>query len=80
MVLAIESLKEDVTVLLDQKKELQKSIFEQISDREIAMQKSHNILNLRKLKESHANLRKEYEDETLLWMSCKSSYSLIIEP
>jgi hypothetical protein len=80
VILAIESLKEDVTVLLDQKKELQKSIFEQISDREIAMQKSHNILNLRKLKESHANLRKEYEDETLLWMSCKSSYSLIIEP
>ena len=80
VVLAIESLKEDVTALLFQKKELQKSIFDQISDREIATQKSHHILNLQNLKESHANLRKEYEDETLLWMSCKSSYSLIIEP
>jgi hypothetical protein len=80
VVLAIESLKKEVTVLLYQKRELQKSIFEQISDREIALQKSHNVISLQKLKESHANLRKEYEDENLLWMSCKSSYSLIIEP
>lgn len=80
VVLAIESLKKDVTVLLDQKRELQKSIFEQISSRKIALQKSHNVLSLQNLKESHANLIKIYEDETLLWMSCKSSYSLIIEP
>jgi hypothetical protein len=80
VVLAIDSLKKDVTGLLFQKKELQKSIFDQISDREIAMQKSHHILNLQNLKESHAKLRKEFEDETLLWISYKSSYSLIIEP
>ncbi len=77
---AIEFLKEEVSGLLSEKKALQKAIFDQISETEMAIKRSPNVLRLDDLRQLQAVLKKEYEDENLLWIACKSSYSLFVAP
>ena len=73
---AIEKLKERVSELLIQKKELQQAAFDHISNATILKTKTQRIEMFDKIKKLALESRKAFEDSTLLWMSCKSSYNL----
>ena len=73
---AIEKLKERVSELLLQKKELQQAAFDHISNATILKTKTQRIEMFDKIKKLALESRKAFEDSTLLWMSCKSSYNL----
>ena len=76
VVSAIEEIKQNVASLLLQKKELQQAAFDNLSDTKIAKAKSASLEKFNQIKKVTLDAKKEYEDATLLWMSCKSSYSL----
>ena len=76
VVTAIEQIKAEVTALLLKKKELQQAAFESLSTNKTGINKSANIDKFNKVKQLVLAAKKEYEDATLAWMSCKSSYSL----
>ena len=76
VVSAIEDIKQSVARLLIQKKELQQAAFDSLSEAKIAKTKRANLEKFNRIKNLVLEAKKEYEDATLLWMSCKSSYSL----
>jgi len=75
---AVESLKGETSSLLEDKKALQQTIYSNISNSELALAKSPKVLSLQNLKEIHAQKKREYEDDQLIWISSKSSYSLYL--
>ena len=80
VVSAIDHLKKTVSELLLRKKDLQKTIFDHISDAKLALSQSGNIRRFKQIKILASNLHKDYEDETLKWIACKSSYTLYRTP
>ncbi|MEL0099383.1 MAG: hypothetical protein VW907_07505, partial [Opitutae bacterium] len=76
VVSAIEDIKQSVARLLIQKKELQQAAFDSLSEAKISKTKRANLEKFNRIKNLVLEAKKEYEDATLLWMSCKSSYSL----
>ena len=76
VIAAIEEIKQSVTQLLEKKRALQQAIFDHLSEAKLAQSKSTNVKKFSKIKQLMLEAKKEYEDATLLWMSCKSSYSL----
>ena len=76
VVSAIEEIKQNVASLLLQKKELQQAAFDNLSETKIAKAKNASLEKFNQIKKVALDAKKEYEDATLLWMSCKSSYSL----
>jgi hypothetical protein len=80
VVTAIDHLKKIVSELLLRKKDLQKTIFDHISEAKLALSQSENIRRFKQIKILASNLHKDYEDETLRWIACKSSYTLYRTP
>lgn len=80
VVSAIDNLKQTVTELLIKKKDLQKSIFNHLSDAKLALSQNENIRRFTKTKALVSELQKDYEDETLKWISFKSSFTLYRTP
>ena len=80
VVSAIDYLKKTVSELLLRKKDLQKTIFDHISEAKLALSQSENIRRFKQIKIFASNLHKDYEDETLKWIACKSSYTLYRTP
>ena len=76
VVTAIEKIKADVTGALAKKKELQQAAFDHISESSLARSKNKNLANFNKIEQVTLEAKKKYEDAYLLWMSCKSSYTL----
>jgi hypothetical protein len=80
VVSAIDYLKKTVSELLLRKKDLQKTIFDHISEAKLALSQSENIRRFKQIKIFASDLHKDYEDETLKWIACKSSYTLYRTP
>lgn len=80
VVTAIDHLKKTVSELLLRKKALQKTIFDHLSAAKLALSQSENIRRFQQIKDLASNLHKDYEDETLRWIACKSSYTLYRTP
>jgi hypothetical protein len=80
VVSAIDNLKQTVTELLIKKKDLQKSIFDHFSDAKLALSQNENIKRFNKTKALASELQKNYEDETLKWITFKSSFTLYRTP
>lgn len=76
VVTAIEKIKADVTGALAKKKELQQAAFDHISESSLARSKNKNLATFNKIEQVTLEAKKKYEDAYLLWMSCKSSYTL----
>ena len=75
VVAAIEEMW-NVASLLQQKKELQQTAFDCISESKLAHSKGYKMEKFNKIKEVVLEAKKQYEDANLQWLSCKTSYSL----
>lgn len=73
---AIEEIKQSVAQLLSKKKSLQQSAFDYLAEAKLSRTKTLHMDRYNKIKELALEAKKQYEDATLLWMSCKSSFSL----
>ena len=76
VVAAIEEMKANVASLLQQKKELQQTAFDCISESKLAHSKGYKMEKFNKIKEVVLEAKKQYEDANLQWLSCKTSYNL----
>ena len=73
---AIAEIKQSVAQLLSKKKSLQQSAFDYLEEAKISRAESLHMNRYNKIKAQAMETKKQYEDATLLWMSCKSSFSL----
>jgi hypothetical protein len=80
VVSAIDNLKQTVTELLIKKTDLQKAIFDHLSHAKLALSQNENIRRFNKTKALASELQKNYEDETLKWITFKSSFTLYRTP
>jgi hypothetical protein len=73
---AIAEIKQSVAQLLSKKKSLQQSAFDYLEEAKLSRAESLHMNRYNKIKAQAMETKKQYEDATLLWMSCKSSFSL----
>ena len=73
---AIDEIKQSVARLLERKKTLQQSAFDHLSDGRLLKSKNIQMNRFSKMQELVSEAKAQYEDATLRWMSCKSSFSL----
>jgi len=73
---AIEEIKQSVALLLERKKSLQQNAFDHLSTERLVKSKNVQMNRFSKMQELVSEAKAQYEDATLRWMSCKSSFSL----
>ena len=76
VVSAIEEIKTKCCQFATPKEGTGRAAFDNLSETKIAKAKSASLEKFNQIKKVALDAKKEYEDATLLWMSCKSSYSL----
>ena len=77
---AIEEIKFRVETLLNQKKELQKSVIDTIQDHRISISKDPAVAKLDDIRKRLAKLKNEFDEKNLEWIAAKRSFSLIPKP
>ena len=80
VVKAIDDLKSNVGLLIDRKKELQKSAVDSIEASRLSVSRDPAVAKLEDIRKKLAVLKSDFDQQKLEWITAKKSFSLILKP
>ena len=80
VVKAIDDLKSNVGLLIDRKKELQKSAVDSIEASRLSVSRDPAVAQLEDIRKKLAVLKSDFDQQKLEWITAKKSFSLILKP